>query len=89
MSEFTKIAGSAGDQYLSMLSESQETFLKSMAPYQEWVSSLPSMPKPPFADDIPTPMEITEANFAFFSKLLKQQKKFVEKLYATTAPAAS
>jgi hypothetical protein len=89
MSEYTKIAGSAGDQYLSALAESQETFLKSMAPYQEWVASLPKTPAPAFAADVPTAQEITEANFAFANKLLKQQKKFFEKLYETTVPAAT
>ena len=87
MSEYAKIAGSAGDQYLAALAESQETFLKSMAPVQEWASSMPKMPTPAFAADVPTLQEITEANFAFMSKLLKQQKKFFEKLYETTVPA--
>lgn len=88
MSEYAKIAGSAADQYLAALSESQETFLKTMAPYKDFVSSLPKAPTPAFAADVPTLLEITEANFAFANKLLKQQKKFVEKLFETTVPAA-
>ena len=89
MSEFTKIAGSAGDQYLSALAESQDTFLKSLTPYQEWMQGLPKMPSPAFASDVPTFKEVTEANFAFANKLLKQQKKFCEKLFESTVPAAS
>jgi hypothetical protein len=89
MSEFVKIATTAGDQYLTALSESQETFLKAMGPYKEFVSTMPKMPAPAFAADVPTMQEVAEANFAFANKLLKQQKKFVEKLFETTVPAAS
>jgi len=89
MSEYAKLAGAAGDQYLATLSESQEAFLKSLTPYQEWLATLPKMPAPAFAADFPTLHEIGEANFAFTNKLLKQQKKFFEKLFETTAPAAS
>ena len=46
---------------------------------------MPSMPTPAFAADLPTPQEITEANFAFATKLLKQQKKFADKLFATSS----
>lgn len=89
MSEYTKIAGSAGDQYLAALAETQETFLKSIQPYQEYLKSMPKMPAPPFAADVPTPQEVTEANFSFANKLLKQQKKFFDKLYETTTPPAA
>ena len=89
MSEYAKLAGAAGDQYLASLSEGQDAILKSLTPYQEWLASLPKMPVPAFAADFPTLHEIGEANFAFANKLLKQQKKFFEKLYDTTTPAAS
>ncbi len=89
MSEYSKIATSAGDQYLAALSESQETFLKAMSPYRDWVSNLPQAPAPAFASDLPTPQEVAEANFSFATKLLKQQKKFVEKFFEATVPAAS
>ena len=84
MSEFVKLATTVGDQYLSSLAESQEAFLKAMAPLTEMTAKMPSMPMPApaFAMDLPTPQEITEANFAFATKLLKQQKKFTEKLFS-------
>lgn len=88
MSEFVKVATTVGDQYLSSLAESQEAFLKAMAPFAEMTSkmpSMPAMPAPAFASDLPTPQEITEANFAFVTKLLKQQKKFADKLFATSS----
>ena len=39
-----------------------------------------AIPVPAFAADLPTAKEVVEANFAFASKLLKQQKDFTEKL---------
>ena len=45
------------------------------------------MPVPPFAQDFfPTPREVFEANFAFATKLLKQQKSFADKLFAAGNP---
>ena len=86
MSEYAKFATNAGDQYLATLAEAQETFLKSMTPFQQMASAFPKTPASSFAPDMPTMAELTEANFAFASKLLKQQKKFAEKLFATTTP---
>ncbi len=83
MSDYVKLAAEAGDQYLAALSESQETFLKSLAPMSELATSVPPMAMPTFAPDLPTPQEIIEANFAFASKLLKQQKKFSDKFLAS------
>lgn len=88
MSEYVKFATNAGDQYLSALAEAQDTFLKSFAPFAQWSSSLPQTPAPNFAPELPTMAEITEANFAFASKVLKQHKKFAEKLFAANSPQA-
>lgn len=85
MSEYVKLATAAGDQYLAALSEAQENFLKTMAPFSEWTSKLPTPPATPFAADVPTVQEITEANFAFANKVLKQQKKFADKLFSVSA----
>ncbi len=89
MSEFAKLATAAGDQYLDAVAEMQENYLKSVAPVMDWMSKLPSMPAPAFATDLPTPQEMTEANFAFANKWLKQQQKFADRLFATPAPAAT
>ena len=86
-SNYLKIATDAGDQYLSTLAESQETFLKSLAT----LTTPPAAPPaaiPAFASALPTVAEVTEANFSFAQKLLKQQKDFVEKLVAATTPAS-
>ena len=42
------------------------------------------MAAPAFAAELPTPKELVEANFAFASKLLNQQKDFTEKFFAAT-----
>ena len=82
---YLKLATDAGDQFLATLAEGQETFLKSLA-------TLTTPPPPPaipaFATALPTIQEVTEANFSFAQKLLKQQKDFIEKLVAATTPAS-
>jgi hypothetical protein len=85
MSEYVKLASGAGDQFLTALAESQETFLKTVTAYTLWTPTAPAQ-TPAFTADLPTPKEVAEASFAFASKLLKQQKDFTEKFLAATAP---
>lgn len=87
MSEYVKLATGAGDQFLAALAETQETFLKSVSTVSAWtpVQPQPVVPVPAFAAELPTPKEVTEASFAFASKLLKQQKDFTEKFLAATS----
>jgi hypothetical protein len=85
MSDYLKQATEAGDQYLSALAESQAQFLKAVTAASAWVPKVPMAPAPVFAATLPTAREIVEANFAFAAKLLKQQKDFTEKLFATSA----
>jgi hypothetical protein len=86
MSNFVKLAADAGDEYLSLLANGQEQFLKFVTPSAAWV---PGGSAPQTAGAIfPTPREIAEANFAFAAKFLKQQKAFTEKLFAATTPAS-
>jgi hypothetical protein len=52
--------------------------------------SMPKMPTAPgMFPALPTMAEISEANFAFASKLLKQQKKFADKFFAVASPEES
>ena len=86
MSEYVKLATGAGDQFLATLAESQETFLKSLsAAASTWTPLQAPVAVPAFAAELPTPKEVVEANFAFASKLLKQQKDFTDKFFAATA----
>ncbi len=82
MSDYVKVASEAGDQFLAGMAEAQDNMLKAMAPYTEWAQTQTKMAPPAFSADLPTVHEITEANFAFAAKLLKQQKKFADKLFA-------
>ena len=88
MSEYVKLAAGAGDQFLTALAESQETFLKSVTAFSSSIPATPVAPAfaaPAFAAELPSPKEVAEANFAFASKLLKQQKDFTEKFLAATS----
>ena len=85
MSEYVKLATGAGDQFLATLAESQETFLKSLSALSSsWTPVQAPVAVPAFAAELPTPKEVLEANFAFASKLLKQQKEFTDKFFAAT-----
>ena len=83
MSEYVKQVTEAGDKYLSALAESQEQFLKAVTTASAWLPKAPVAPVPGFAAALPTAREVVEANFAFASKLLKQQKDFTEKLFSS------
>jgi hypothetical protein len=89
MSEYAKLATTTGDQYLAALSEMQEAFVKGMTPFTQMASTLPKTPAATWMPELPTMAEVTEANFAFANKFLKQQKKFAEKLYAVSTPDVS
>ena len=85
MSEYVKLATGAGDQFLATLAESQETFLKSVSALSSsWTPVQAPVAVPAFASELPTPKDVVEANFAFASKLLKQQKEFTDKFFAAT-----
>ena len=85
MSDYVKLAASASDQFLSSLAENQDTFLKSVTVFSSYVPAATPVAAVPFAAELPTPKEIVEANFAFATKLLKQQKDFTEKFLTATA----
>ena len=86
MSEYVKLATGAGDQVLAALAETQETFLKSVSAFSSsWTPAQAPVAVPAFAAELPTPKEVLEANFAFASKLLKQQKDFADKFFAATS----
>jgi hypothetical protein len=85
MSNYTKLATEAGDQYLNTLTQVQEQFLKSLSAVTAWTPAPSPMPTPPFVADLPTPREVVDANFAFVAKLLKQQKDFTDKVLSTSA----
>jgi hypothetical protein len=84
MSDYVKRANGVADQYLTALAESQEQFLKTLTAFSALLPKVPAGTAPEFVGALPTPKEIVEANFAFATKFLKQQKDFTEKLVAAT-----
>ena len=82
MSNFVKLATDAGDQYLAALAESQEQFLKYLKTVSAWTPTVAQPIASTPEDFMPTPKEIFEANVAFTTKLMKQQKAFSDKLFA-------
>ena len=85
MSAYTKFATEFADQYVAALAEGQNQFLKTVKSFTTWTPPV-SVP-PPAAVELPTAREVVEANFAFATKLLNQQKDFSDKLFATSTPA--
>jgi hypothetical protein len=85
-SNYLKLATDAGDQFLSTLAEGQDNFLKSLATLTTPPAAPPAMPA--FTAAFPTLQEVTEANFSFAQKLLKQQKEFIDKLVTATTPVS-
>ena len=89
MSNYVKLATDAGDQYLTSLAEMQENFLKATTALAARFTPVTPVAIPAFAaPELPTAQEITDASFAFATKLLKQQKSFAEKLLAASTPAS-
>ena len=82
---FLKLATEAGDQFLASLAEGQETFLKSLTTLS---TQTPAPVMPALTTALPTLQEVTEANFSFATKLLKQQKDFIEKWLAAATPVS-
>ena len=89
MSNYVKLAASTSDQFLGALAQTQENFLKTVSAYGEALASSVPVTSPAIFAELPTPQEITEANFAFATKVLKQQKEFSEKLIETFSPKAA
>ncbi len=82
MSDYVKVASETGDQVLAGIAEAQDSIIEAMTPFKEWASTQTTMAPPAFSADMPTMREVSEAQYAFAAKLLKQQKKFADKLFA-------
>ncbi len=88
MSNYVKLVTDATDSYLAALTETQDTFLKAIAPLAAWVPAPPPPAAPGFAE-LPTMQETMDVSFSFGQKLLKRQQDFTEKLIATVTPSAT
>ena len=83
MSNYVKLVTEATDSYLAALTETQDTFLKAIAPLAAWVPAPPPPPAAPGFAELPTMQETMDVSFSFGQKLLKRQQDFTEKLIAT------
>jgi hypothetical protein len=88
MSNYVKLANEASDSYLAALNANQENFLKSVTAFAAWLPASPT-PTTLVSADLPTMQEITEANFGFAQRFLRQQQEFVEKFIAVSTPRPS
>jgi hypothetical protein len=66
----------AGDQYLAVVGQAQEDFLKAMAAFKPYVPDFPAARPAGF----PSPQEVVEVSFSFAEKLLRQQQDFTAKM---------
>ena len=89
MSNYVKLAANTSDQFLGALAQTQENYLKAISAYGEALASTVPATNPAIFGELPTPQETAEANFAFATKLLKQQKDFSEKLIDAFSPKAA
>ena len=76
-------------QALEMFRAQQEAYLNAVKAWRDAMSAAsppaPATPTPQF-DNVPTPAEVAEAGYAFASKLLADQSRFLEELgHAMTA----
>ena len=86
MSNYVKLATEATDSYFAVLTETQDTFLKAIAPFASWVPAPPPSPAAPGFAELPTVQETMDASFSFGQRFLKTQQDFTEKLIATITP---
>jgi hypothetical protein len=70
-------------QARDLLRAQQEAYLAAVKEWRKAVAAqgqLPPLPKLPMLDTLPTAAETAQANYAFASKLLADQSRFMEEL---------
>ena len=75
------------DQFLSIVSKSQEIALDAITTWVEAVQSItPTLPAVdvPFADKLPKPEEVVASAYDFAEQLLASQRKFAEEVLRAT-----
>ena len=77
------------DQFLSIVSKSQEMALDAIKSMVDTVATIaPKIPSVdlPFVDQLPKPQDIVANAYDFAEKLLSSQRQFAEELVKATAP---
>ena len=77
----------AQEQTLKSIRESQQAVVEAVKTWASSVEgSVPEIPTNPYLDELPTPKEIVQTNFAFAEQLLKAQRDFAESVIAAASP---
>jgi hypothetical protein len=77
------------DQFLSLVSKSQEIALDAIKSIVDTVSTItPKIPTVdlPFADRLPKPHDVVAGGYDFAEKLLSSQRTFADEVVKATAP---
>jgi hypothetical protein len=77
------------DQFLSIVSKSQEIALDAIKTTVETIQSItPKIPSVdvPFADRLPKPQDVVASGYDFAEKLLSSQRKFTTDVLQATKP---
>ena len=77
------------DQFLSIVSKSQEIALDAIKSIVDTVSTItPKIPTVdlPFADRLPKPQDVVASGYDFAEKLLSSQRTFADEVVKATAP---
>lgn len=87
MPTYTELADRAAEQAVSAIKRAQELTLQAVTPVAKRVEPIaPKATRLPFADRLPTPAEVIEANFAVARKVLSAQRAYALELAKVISP---
>ncbi|HEV8023098.1 MAG TPA: hypothetical protein VGP41_17610 [Candidatus Lustribacter sp.] len=86
---YFEILAEMQEQGLESLKTVQSAYLQSLTSAREIVEKLPTTPKLPVIEGMPTFSELAELNTKFVEKLVAQQKAYAKQLADVFTPAAS
>jgi len=86
---YFEILAEMQEQGLESLKTVQSAYLQSLTTAREIVEKLPTAPKLPVIEGMPTLAELAELNTKFVEKLVAQQKAYAKQLVDVFTPAAS
>jgi hypothetical protein len=77
MAEITKMADQAGDQALDTVKRAYGIGVDAVSTVSDWVGErLPQIPEVPYADQLPTPRDLTKLVFDFTQDVVKLQRDY-------------
>jgi len=86
-STVTEYTLAAQEQTLSAIKQSQQVVVEAVRTWAKSIEkAVPEAPAVPYAEQLPTPLEVLETSFGFAEQLLRTQKEFAENLLAATSP---